>query len=308
MGLSLHKISKKTGIHVSTLSREIRRNSGERGYRYQQADNKAVSRRSQASQMPKKLNESMSKEIRLRLMVDWSPEQISGRLTLENKPISHETIYRYVWQDKRMGGELYRHLRHHGKRYNKRSSGKAGRGCISNRIDIAERPAIVEEKSRIGDWEGDTLSGVRHKAEAILSYVDRCSKLTILQKLGRKTADQVRRKTVKRLSKLPHPVHTITYDNGKEFADHEEIAKALDAACYFATPYHSWERGLNEHTNGLVRQYIPKSSDLSAVSDEEIQAIENRLNHRPRKVLNYRTPFEIFFAKPKKKLGVALRC
>ena len=294
MGLSLRTIACKLSVAASTISREIRRNTGQRGYRYSQADSKAEARRGKASRVPKKMTEALKKEISERLQEDWSPEQIAGRFKQEGKVVSYETIYRYVWQDKRNGGALYQHLRHHGKRYNKRGSGKAGRGCIPNRIDITERPATVENKLRIGDWEGDTIIGAQHKG-AILSYADRHSKFTLLKKMMRKTANNVHTATVEKMRALPHKVLTITYDNGKEFSDHEKIAADLNASCYFATPYHSWERGLNEHTNGLVRQYLPKSSTFDTVTDEKIQWIENRLNNRPRKVLQYRTPFEVFY-------------
>jgi IS30 family transposase len=307
MGFSQRIIAKQLELHSSTISREIKRNSGNRGYRYNQANHKATERRAKASRAPKKLNISCCDEIKSRLIEGWSPDQIAGRFGLENKSISHETIYRHVWQDKHSGGTLYKHLRRHGKHYNKRASGKSGRGCIPGRVDIKERPAIIETKSRIGDWEGDTIVGAKHQM-AIISYVDRCSKFTLLEKIESKTAELVRCKTIERMSKLPHPVHSITYDNGKEFSAHQAIAEALKTKCYFATPYHSWERGLNEHTNGLVRQYIAKSSDLALITAEEIQAIENRLNNRPRKVLNYKTPFEIFFGKPNSSHGVALQC
>jgi IS30 family transposase len=260
-GNSLREIAKLVGKDVSTISREISRNTGSRGYRFNQADSKAIERRSEASREPKKLTSELEKSIRLGLLKEWSPEQISGRLALEREFISYETIYRYVWSDKRAGGLLYKHLRHRGKRYNKRGAGKAGRGCIPDRIDIKERPLVVEEKSRIGDWEGDTIIGSKHKG-AIVSYVDRCSKYTLLKKVKRKTAEQVTQATVEKMANLPHAVLTITYDNGKEFSDHKVIAKALSTTCYFATPYHSWERGLNEHTNGLVRQYLPKSTEF----------------------------------------------
>jgi IS30 family transposase len=256
-GSSLRKIARIVGKDVSTISREISRNTGGRGYRFTQADSKAIERRSEASKVPKKLTVDLEKSIRSGLLKDWSPEQISGRLALEDELISYETIYRYVWKDKREGGLLYKHLRHRGKRYNKRGSGKAGRGCIPDRIAIKERPLVVEEKSRIGDWEGDTIIGAKHKG-AIVSYVDRHSKYTLLKKVRRKTAEAVTQATVEKMAHLPHSVLTITYDNGKEFSDHKVIAKALNTTCYFATPYHSWERGLNEHTNGLVRQYLPK--------------------------------------------------
>lgn len=307
IGQSLGQIALAVGRDKSTISREIARNTGGRGYRFKQADEKAKYRRSAASKVPKKLTEEMQGIIRERLLEDWSPEQISGRLKLEGKAISHETIYQYVWRDKRAGGKLYKHLRHHGKRYNKRSSAKAGRGCIPDRVDITERPSIVDTKSRIGDWEGDTIIGAKHKG-AIVSYVDRHSKFTLLKKIDRKMADLVTQATVDKMADLPHQVRTITYDNGKEFAAHRDIASALNTSCYFATPYHSWERGLNEHTNGLVRQYLPKSTEFTDVSDAEIQIIENRLNNRPRKVLQYKTPFEVFFSGLDPSSSVALHC
>ena len=307
MGQSLGQIASIVGRDKSTISREIARNTGKRGYRFKQADEKAKTRRSEASRAPKKLTEEMQDAIREKLLEDWSPDQISGRLKLEGKAISHETIYQFIWHDKRTGGKLYKHLRHRGKHYNKRSSGKAGRGCIPDRIDITARPPIVETKSRIGDWEGDTIIGAKQSG-AIVSYVDRHSKFTLLKKIDRKKAGLVIQATVDKMADLPHPVRTITYDNGKEFSAHKDIASALKTSCYFATPYHSWERGLNEHTNGLVRQYLPKSTEFTSVSDDEIQAIEDRLNNRPRKVLQYKTPFEVFFAGLNPSSTVALHC
>lgn len=294
-GFSLRAIARQIETHASTVSREISRNSGKRGYRYAQADRMAEERRSSASGTPKKLTAMVEQRVIACLEDDWSPVQISGRLQQEGISISHERIYQRVWEDKRQGGKLYQHLRHHGKRYNKRSSGKAGRGCIPGRVDIAERPAVVESKSRIGDWEGDTIIGAKHQG-AIVSYVDRHSKYTLLKQIPRKQADLVKQATLEKMQILPYAVQSITYDNGKEFSEHQAIAKALNTHCYFATPYHSWERGLNEHTNGLVRQYLPKSTDLTKVTDEAVERIEHRLNHRPRKVLNYKTPFEVFFA------------
>jgi len=296
-GWSMQRMAKKLGVHVSTISREIERNSGKRGYRLNQADSKAVERRSTASMKPHKMTPGMVAKIEEKIKLDWSPEQISGRFKKEGIFISHESIYTMIWADKKSGGELYKHLRHRGK-YHKRSSGKAGRGCIPGRVDISERPKIVERKSRIGDWEGDTIIGAKNQG-TILSLVDRCSKFTQLKSIERKNSTLVFKATVEKMSALPHPVHTITFDNGKEFAQHGNIAIALNALCYFATPYHAWERGLNEHTNGLVRQYIPKSTDLSKVSDELLERIEELLNHRPRKVLDYKTPSEVFFRSPR---------
>ena len=297
--ISLHKIASIIGYHVSTISREINRNTGDRGYRYKQANDKAIERRANASHTPKKLTEALVAIIKERLMQGWSPEQISGRLKLEGTSISHESIYLHVWVDKYCGGSLYKHLRHHGKKYNKRSSGKAGRGCIPNRIDISERPSIVEQKTRIGDWEGDTIIGAKQKG-AIVSYVDRCSKFTVLKKVENKTAELVTQATLEKLGQ-ELPVLTITYDNGKEFSEHRKIASHLNASCYFARPYHSWERGLNEHTNGLVRQYLPKSTDFTKVTDKTVQCIADKLNNRPRKILNYKTPIEVLMMHQSKK-------
>ena len=305
MDLSLRNIAKKLGKDVSTISREISRNTGLRGYRFNQADNRSCERRSSASTKPKKLTDELKARLEFKLLEDWSPEQISGRFKLDDISISHESIYQHIWRDKRAGGQLYKHLRHHGKKYNKRSSGKAGRGCIPNRVDITLRPSIVEEKSRVGDWEGDTIISAGSRS-AILSYVDRHSKFTLLKKIGKKTADNVRQATVEKMGALP--VFTITYDNGREFAGHQDIANELNALCFFAAPYHSWERGLNEHTNGLVRQYVPKLVDFKDLSDDDIQVIENRLNNRPRKVLQFKTPFEVFFAGLNPSSTVALHC
>ena len=240
----------------------------------------ASERRSRMSQMPKKMTPEM---------VDWIEEK------------RHESIYRHIREDKKRGGYLYKKLRRKGKKYNKRVSGKAGRGCIPNRVDIENRPAVVEEKSRIGDWEGDTIIGAEHQG-AIVSYVDRSSQLTILSKVTNKTAEFVLHASVEQFQAHGLPVLTITDDNGKEFSNHEAIAEALNAQCYFAKPYHSWQRGLNEHTNGLVRQYLPKKTRFKDVTNQQIQSIADKLNHRPRKCLNYLTPIEFLqreLSKPK---------
>jgi transposase, IS30 family len=191
------------------------------------------------------------------LSQDWSPEQISGRLKLEKKPgVSHECIYLYVYAEQRRGGTLHQHLRSQ-KKQRKRYSGYIRRGQIPNRTSIEKRPQIVAQKKRFGDWEADTIIGARHKA-GILSLVERKSKLTRLCKLATKTAAEMKDNCIALLAPLAAKVHTITVDNGKEFCEHELIAAGLQARVYFAHPYASWERGLNENTNGLVRQYFPK--------------------------------------------------
>ena len=289
---SLREIAKRVGCHASTVSRELKRNCGQRGYRYKQAQGKAVDRRASASRVSKKLTEAVVRDVEESLKKRWSPEQISGRLKQAGTRISHETIYRHVWLNKDQGGFLYKDLRHRGKKYNKKPKGTAGRGCIPGRIDISERPAIIETKTRVGDWEGDTIIGAKHQG-AIVSYVDRSTKFTILKKVDQKTASQVTQATLEAFENKGLPFHSVTYDNGKEFCDHATISERLHAPCYFARPYHSWERGLNEHTNGLVRQYLPKSTDFKEVSEEMVQSIADNLNHRPRKILGYKTPMEM---------------
>jgi len=307
-GLKQQDIAAHLGVSPSTISRELKRNRGARDYRFQQADKFATERRHAASSKPKHMIPSVVKIIEEKILEKWSPEQISGRLKLEaGIAISYESIYKHIWANKQQGGTLYTHLRHSGKKYNKRSSGRAGRGCIPNRVDITERPAIVEEKSRLGDWEGDTIIGANHQG-AILSIVDRKSKFTLLAKLKDKRADGVVKATKACFDRLPDPiVRTITYDNGKEFSAHEQISELLNAQCYFATPYHSWERGLNEHTNGLARQYVPKGTDFKTVSAQKVQRIEDALNNRPRKILSYWTPKEMHQRSPKLTRAI-LRC
>ncbi len=189
---------------------------------------------------------------------------------------------------------MYLHLRHSGKKYNKRNGRNSGRGLIPNRVDSDQRPAIVATKSRIGDWEADTIIGARHQG-AILSHVERKSKYTKLVRLPDKTADAVVEASDRVLRPLADRIETITYDNGKELAAHVEIAASLQANCYFAKPYHAWERGLNEHTNGLIRQYFPKGSDLSILTNAAVQKVEDKLSSRPRNILGYKTPSEVFF-------------
>lgn len=307
IGESLRSIAKRLKLNVSTISREVKRNSGRRGYMYLQAERIATKRRKIASQQRSKMTKDLQFKINKRLYLGWSPEQISGRLKLEGISISHESIYRLVRKDKERGGSLYKQLRHAGKKYNKRLYRSSGRGIIKNRVDISQRPQVVDEKIRIGDWEADTVISAGSRT-AILTVVDRSSKLVIIQKIKSKKADCVNNAIKHRMRSIKDKVLTITFDNGKEFAYHSSIAKSLGAKTYFATPYHSWERGLNEHTNGLIRQYLPKKLDFKNVSHKVIRKIENRLNSRPRKALNFRTPFEVFYQCSFKSPSVALHC
>jgi IS30 family transposase len=294
-GLSQAAIARQLGVDRSTIKRELDRNTGARGYRFKQAQEKASQRRRTASCAPRKMKPDLVTLIEEKLMQEqWSPDQISGWLAKNgDRSISHERIYQHVWEDKKNGGNLYVQLRHHGKKYNKRKGKTSGRGLIPNRVDIDQRPAIVAEKSRIGDWEADTIIGAGHQG-AIMSHVERKSKYTKLAKLPDNSANSVVKASRRILLPLASRVETITYDNGKEFASHAEIVAALGAKSYFAKPYHSWERGLNEHTNGLVRQYFPKGTDFSTLSNADVQRVENKLNSRPRKILGYQTPREVF--------------
>jgi len=291
------EIAELLGVHRSTITRELKRNTGGKGYRYLQAQEKASARRAAASGAPRKMKPGLVREIEEKLTQgQWSPDQISGWLKRQGRAfVSCERIYRHIWKDKRNGGGLWRHLRHSGKKYNRRKGKTSGRGLIPGRVDIAERPAIAQEKRRIGDWEGDAIIG-RSLKGAILTHVDRTSKYAKLAILPDRSAVSVQKACDASLLPIAHKIETITYDNGKEFAGHAQIAARLGAQIYFAKPYHAWERGLNEHTNGLVRQYFPKGSDFSTLTPADVQRVEDKLNARPRKALGYKTPSEVFFA------------
>ena len=294
IGLALCQIAQHIGVHKATISRELQRNTGFKGYRPQQAQQKTEARRFLAAKQVR-FTPTVKQRVAFYLQQDWSPEQISGYLKLkENIHISHETIYQQVWADKRAGGTLYRHLRWSQKKKRKRYGSRDRRGQIPNRVSIEERPAVVDQKARLGDWELDTIIGSNHHG-ALVSAVERKSRLTCLKRVPHKTAELVKAAITDKLGVFKHQVHTLTVDNGKEFALHQQLAAALDAAVYFAHPYCSWERGLNENTNGLVRQYFPKNYDFRAITDQDILFVENRLNNRPRKSLNFQTPNEIFF-------------
>lgn len=296
-GLRQEDIADKIGSNQSVVSRELKRNRGRRGYRFKQAQAKADARRRIANASPSKMTSGLIAVIEARLRGDqWSPEQISGWVETARKiSISHERIYQHIYADQRAGGTLYTHLRRTGKKYNKRKGKTSGRGLIPCRIDIDQRPSIVDDRSRLGDWEADTIAGSLHRG-AILSLVERVSKYTLLKKLDAATAKQTTAAVIAKMQPHQALVFTITADNGKEFAGHQGIAKQLDAGFYFAKPYHAWERGLNENTNGLVRQYFPKGTSFANVTSADVKRVQNRLNSRPRKTLGFKSPNEVFFA------------
>jgi IS30 family transposase len=294
-GKNQNEIAALLGVSESTISRELKRNEGNKGYRPKQAQIKADNRKKQALKALK-MTPALILLIEARIRLDWSPVQVSGQLKDElGILISHERIYQHIWTDKRHGGTLHTHLRQYHKQRKKKYGSKDKRGQIRNRVSIDERPAIVAEKTRIGDWEIDTVIGQNHQG-ALVTIVDRVSKFTLIKKVDSKHAEVVTAATISLLQPYLDKTLTITADNGKEFAGHETIKEQLGANVYFAHPYCSWERGLNENTNGLIRQYFTKGSSFENITDEEIEAVMNRLNHRPRKTLKFKTPHTVFFA------------
>lgn len=293
-GFSQAGIAQEIGVDKSTISRELRRNRGRRGYRPKQAHAMAMDRRKGASKRIKMSPEVIAIVNDL-IRKDFSPEQISGHMKkVRSFKLSHEAIYQHILKDKEAGGYLYKHLRRSQKKKRKRYGKNDRRGQIPGRISIDERPAIVDEKIRIGDWEIDTIIGKNHKG-ALLTIVERKSKFTLVKKLQGKKAAYVIDAAVSLLSPIQDNVHTITADNGKEFASHKMISQELSTQVYFAHPYHSWERGLCENTNGLIRQYFPKSTDFETITDDQVLMVMNRLNNRPRKSLGFATPHEVFY-------------
>jgi len=280
-------------VHKSTISREIRRNSGHKGYRPRQAHEKAMTRRYAAAKRIK-MTPAMIDLINHYIRKDFSPEQVSGHLARKHElRISHETIYKHIWSDKRSGGSLYKHLRHSNRKYRKRYGSKERRGRMKGRVSIDLRPAVVDAKSRIGDWEIDTITGKSSKGYMITA-VERKSKLTLIKRVPDKQSDEMAKAIIKLLRPYKDSILTITADNGREFSRHQKISKSLKANVYFAHPFHAWERGLNENTNGLLRQYFPRKLDFRTIDDKSIQHAMDRLNNRPRKTMGYATPIEVF--------------
>lgn len=308
-GFNQKEIAGALNRSTSTISRELRRNEGERGWRPRQAHLTATDRLGERGKANvKRANPSAWLYAKKHLQEDqWSPEQIVGRLKLEKlESISHETIYRRILEDKDAGGTLYTHLRCKKKRKKRYGSGRSSRGTIPNRVDIGQRPAIVESRKRTGDWEGDTIIGAHDGGAVIASMVERKSRYTRLAKAKNKTTIAVIESINKRMLPIAELVLTVTLDNGREFTQHGLMSDVLGSDVYFARPYHSWERGLNENTNGLVRQYFPKRTPFDSITEHDLQCVARKLNDRPRKCLGYKTPFEVL-SKSCEKRGIALR-
>lgn len=282
----------------STIYREVSRNSGQRSYRPKQAHSKAMDRRI-IKRKAVKMTEPTVDYIRKKLALQWSPDQISNTMLLAPEytghPVSHERIYLYIWEDKRNGGSLYNHLRIASKdKYRKRYGKHDYRGKIPNRKDIDDRPGIVDRKERTGDWEADLVVGSKMSGY-LVTLVERVTKATLIGFVDQKTVPEVTAEIVRLLRPHKQHVHTITFDNGREFSGHQGISQQLKCACYFAKPYHSWERGLNENTNGLIRQYFPKKLPFPSKIRSQLAYVMDRLNTRPRKSLDYTTPSKVYF-------------
>lgn len=291
VGLTQRAIATQLGVHPSTISRELNRNTGLSGYRPKQADRLASVRRDQARS--KHISQATWHLVEKMIGEDWSPEQVSGHLKANGLPsISPEWIYQHISADKSQGGTLHTHLRCQKKRRKRRGTAER-RGQIIGRVCITKRPEIVETRTRIGDWEADTVIGKQGGA-VLVTLAERKSRFSLIVKAENKTATAVSEAITKAMGPHADNVHTLTYDNGKEFAYHQKVSDALDAQGYFAHPYHSWERGLNENTNGLIRQYLPKGKSFDELTPQEVGIIMDKLNDRPRNCLGFRTPNQVF--------------
>lgn len=293
-GFSNARIARQLGRHRSTICREIKRNQRSDG-KYEVA--RAISctrRRRRESRSDWRFSTGHLQIIFRLLRLKWSPEQISGWLrTNKIFSISHATIYRYIWYDAFYGGHLYTYLRQSSKRRRKKYRSTDSRGVLPGKRHISDRPADAENKSRIGHWEIDTVMGGRDN-HCIVTLVERKTKYTLIGKLKARTTSELNKRTIQLIQQQTRPVRSITADNGTEFHQYEQIESATDTTFYFATPHHSWERGLNENTNGLIRQYLPKGQSMADLTQQTCNAIANSLNRRPRKTLDYKTPEQCY--------------
>jgi transposase, IS30 family len=306
-GWSLGAIGAKLGRPSSTISRELNRNRVVGPYQPQVAGLLAAARRLRSAANARRVPTAAWQFAREKLAETWSPQQIAGYQRAQHLPwLSHETIYQRIYEDKRAGGHLHLALRVH-KQRRKRRGVRERRGAIPNQVLIDQRPAMVDARERYGDWEADLVVGARH-SQALVTINERKSRYALLKRVASKQAPVVRRAIVTKLRPFARLAHTLTTDNGKEFAQHERIASALKLNFYFAHPHAAWERGANENLNGLVRQFFPKHRKLEEVTDEEIALAQHRLNHRPRKCLGYKTPHQVFWEQLHSNQLVALRC
>ena len=295
-GKSKTIIAKELQRDRSTIYREIQSNSSFGEYNLYNANpaQKRKDARSKNSHKRTAITKRMKEYIKDKLFMKWSPEQIANRAKLDSIPmVSHEAIYQFIYDDKKEGGVLYNYLRRAHRTRRKRRNTYDNRGIIKDRISIEKRPAIVNNQKRYGDWEGDTIIGKNHQG-AIVTLVERKSLFLKVKKVNKREAVLTAEGICSVMYDVKNKCHTITFDNGKEFAAHKNIEKYLEASIFFAHPYSAFERGCNENVNGLLRQYIPKSTDLSIISDDYLLHVQNEINNRPRKKLGFLTPNEIF--------------
>ena len=306
-GWSLGAIGAKLGRPASTISRELNRNRVVGPYQPHVAGLLAMARGLRSAANARRVPAAAWDFAREKLAETWSPQQIAGHQRAEHLPrLSHEAIYQRIYEDKRAGGHLHLALRVH-KQRRKRRGVRERRGTIPNQVLIDQRPAIVANRERYGDWEADLVVGARH-SQALVTINERKSRYALIKRVTSKQAPVVRKAIVSKLRPFARLAHTLTTDNGKEFAQHERIASALKLNFYFAHPHAAWERGANENLNGLVRQFFPKHRKLEEVTDDEIALAQHRLNHRPRKCLGYKTPHQVFWEQLHSNQPVALRC
>ena len=299
---SLRHIAKQLARSASTIAREIKRAQAAQSYQAEAAHGLAL-KRQDASRNATRIATERWQAIEAYLRLYLSPEQVCGRLALEGAgSISHESIYQHVYADKARGGDLVSYLRCQKARRKRYGSGNERRGQLKNRVCIEQRPAIVQARSRIGDWEGDTVIG-HGNTGVLVTLVERCSRYTLVRHLPNREAAPVSAAILEMLRLHKAQCLTLTFDNGKEFADHVFFGYCLGAEVFFAHPYHSWERGTNENTNGLLRQFFPKRMSFASVRCVDVDDAAYKLNHRPRKCLGYRTPHEVFFDLPSRSLN-----
>jgi len=300
---SLGEMAESGGRNKGTLSREFRRNgerdnTGELHYEGRQGHVDAEWRRKEAARKTKMDHAPLAEYVKAKLLARWSPEQISGRLKIDHPEdpkmrVSHECVYQWIERDRAKGGLFHTHLRQSNRKRRKRYGSSSKVGLIEGRVGIEHRPSEVELKARVGDWESDSVGGTHTRGPKLATHVERRTRYLVAAKLPDGKADSFNRRTIRAFKDLPSKILlTMTTDNGREFAKFKDIEKGLGLSVYFAHPYSSWERGLNENTNGLLRQFFPKRTNFSDVTPRAIAKAVRNLNNRPRKCLDYRTPSE----------------
>lgn len=298
-GLSISEIANMLGRHRSTIYREIKRNScwnTDGAYRAAKADSRTRGRRRRSRRNLHYSDKDFSL-VRYYLKQQWSPEQIVGyirRHNLMERRLSHETIYQYVWRDRATGGNLWQCLRQSSKQRRKRYRAYDSRGRLAAKRHISERPASAESRRIAGHWEIDTVMG-KGSTDCIVTLVERKSGYTLIGKLPDRTTAALNKRCITLIENEPARFVSITADNGTEFHQYKTIEEAVGTKFYFATPHHSWERGTNENTNGLIRQYLRKGETMAGITQHRCNAIANTLNSRPRKRLGYKTPEEVLY-------------